>query len=124
MNSIIANLLCPICGQISEEIILLNTKEKEDSKFNELHKQNIGFSTKACEKCIEHKEEVVYCVGVDETKSDFSALEKIYRTGQIVGIKKDSELAKELEKYIITLSDGTKLCFIDEEMGKEIKLFN
>ena len=68
-----------------------------------------------------YKDDVVYFVGIDEEKS---TNEDVYRTGHIVGIKKEAALVSEVENFIITLEDETKFCFIDVNIGKQIGLWN
>lgn len=41
----------------------------------------------------------------------------MHRTGRISGIRKESELVAAVEKYIITLEDGTRFCYIDKKEG-------
>ena len=48
----------------------------------------------------------------------------MHRTGRISGIRKESELVAAAEKYIITLEDGTRFCYIDKKEGKRIGMWN
>lgn len=119
----IVNYICPVCGRVAEECIICNTllTPKASSEVEKLHKQNVGYSNHACENCSKYKDDVVYFIGVDEEKS---TNKDVYRTGQIVGIKKETSLVSDAEDFIITLEDGTKFCFIDVKLGKQIGLWD
>lgn len=121
----IVKYLCPICGKVAQEDIIMNSKltQKYAEEVKKLHNKVVGYADHSCEECAKHKDDCVYFIGVDETKSDFSSFDKIWRTGQIIGIKKDSEFTKQFENYLINLKDNTKLCFIDEKAGNELKLW-
>ena len=55
---------------------------------------------------------------------EFNSLEELYRTGQIVGIKKEADIIEAFKDYIITLKDNTRICFIDEEAGINLGIFS
>lgn len=114
----IVKYVCPICGSVVEDNIIINSRltEEDASKVRELHNKIVGYSDHACENCSKYKDDVVYFVGVDEEKS---TNKDVYRTGQIVGIKKEASLVSDTEDFIITLEDGTKFCFIDVKLGNK-----
>ena len=116
----IVNYLCPICGNIAEEGIIMNSllNEKAAKEVKSLHNKTIGFSKHACKECAKH--DAVYFIGIDPSKS---STEDPWRTGQIVGVKKDSQLVVACKDFIKTLEDGTTYCFIDQNLGKELGLW-
>lgn len=121
----IVKTLCPVCCAEIEDTIMMNTLLTEETakEVKELNGKVIGFSDHCCEECTKHKDEVVYFVGIDAEKSSSNKLEKLYRTGQIVGIKKEADIIEAFKDYIITLKDNTKICFIDEACGIELGMF-
>lgn len=60
-------------------------------------------------------------IGIDPEKS---SSEEVYRTGQVVGVRNETPLIAHFSKYIHSLKDGTRFCFIDELAGKKIGLWN
>lgn len=69
---------------------------------------------------------VVFFIGIDPEKS---SSEEVYRTGQVVGVRNETPLIAHFSKYIHSkyihsLKDGTRFCFIDELAGKKIGLWN
>ena len=119
----LAKYICPICGGVAEEVIVTNTRLTKGaaSKVEELNGKTIGFSDHACKECSEYKDKVVFFIGINPEKS---SSEEVYRTGQVVGVRSDASLVAHFSKYIHSLRDGTKFCFIDELAGKKIGLWN
>ena len=118
----LVKLLCPICGREADNEIIINSKLTKEVA-NEVEKLNgkaVGWANKCCDECAKHKDEVVYFIGIDSSKSDSN---NFYRTGQIVGIKREAEFLKQFEEYIRELKDGTKFCFIEEAAGINIGLW-
>ena len=117
---------CPVCGKEMDWQIVVNNKfnKKTADKVRELHNQCIGYSDHVCEECSKYKNDVVFIIGVNPDKSDFKSINTIYRTGQIAGIKKDCEFVNHLSDFIITLNDDTQICFMDEQEGKQLNLWN
>lgn len=115
--------ICPICGSVVEENIIMNSRltEEDASKVRELHNKIVDYSDHACEECSKYKDTVVYYIGIDPERSIDN---DVYRTGVIAGVKKESELVAASKEYIITLEDGTKFCYIEHEEGKQIGLWN
>lgn len=133
--------LCPICGKVAEENILIggvvpdNYEKLTDEaliahkkkKFQEsrdyvdsVNGKPIGWSNKCCDECAKNKDKVVYIIGIDSEKSEPN---NPYRTGQIIGIKKDTPFIKQFKDYIIILEDDTKLIFMDEQVGINLGLW-
>lgn len=91
------------------------------SEVEELDGKAVGFSDHACKKCSEYKDKVVFFIGID---SENSPSEEVYRIGQVVGVRNGAPLIAHFSKYIRSLKDGTRFCFIDELAGKKIGLWN
>ncbi len=106
--------LCPICGKVAEENILIG------KHVDSVHGKPIGWANKCCDECAKNKDKAVYIIGIDSEKSEPN---NPYRTGQIVGIKKDAPFIKQFKDYIITLEDDTKIIFMDESAGKQLGLW-
>lgn len=117
--------LCPVCGKEMDGPIILNSilTANEAKKVKDLHHKVIGFADHCCEECAKYKDEAVFFVSIDESKSSGGSLENLYRTGKISGIKKDIDMIKQFKDYIITIKDGTQIVFIDENAGKKLGLF-
>ena len=60
------------------------------------------------------------CIAIDETKSEPN---NPYRTGQIVGIRKDFQLFIDKSEFIIKTENGVSYCFVEENVGKQIGFF-
>lgn len=113
---------CPICGTLEDaEIIMAKSLVKNHSKVEDLHGKCVGFLDHACTHCAEHKDEVVYAVSIDIQKSEPN---NPWRTGTIVGIRRDAPFVSAYEKFIITLKDGAKLVYIDHEAGKQLGIWD
>lgn len=119
----LVNYLCPVCGNIAEEGIIMNSLLSKEvaSEVEKLNGKAIGFSDHACKECSEYKDKVVFFIGIDPEKS---SSEEVYRTGQVVGVRNGAPLIAHFSKYIRSLKDGTRFCFIDELAGKKIGLWN
>ena len=117
--------LCPVCGKEMDGPIIMNTvlTEKNAKKVKDLHNKVVGFANHCCEECSKYKDEAVFFVGIDASKSSNDSLENLYRTGKISGIKKEADIIKSCKDYIITIEDGTQIVFIDEEAGKNLGVF-
>ena len=117
--------LCPVCCKEIDGPIILNSilTEKEAKKVKDLHNKVIGFADHCCEECAKYKDEAVFFVSIDESKSSKDSLKNLYRTGKISGIKKEADIIKSFKDYIVTIEDGTQLIFIDEKAGKNLGVF-
>ena len=117
--------LCPVCGKEMDGPIIMNTvlTEKHAKKVRDLHNKVIGFADHCCEECAKYKDEAVFFVSIDASKSSKNFLEELYRTGKISGIKKEADIIESFKDYIITIKDGTQIVFIDEEGGKILGVF-
>lgn len=126
VEAVIVKTLCPVCCAEIEDSIVMNTLLTEEAakEVKELEGKVIGFSDHCCEECAKHKDEVVYFVGINAEKSSSNKLEELYRTGQIVGIKKEADIIEAFKDYIVTLKDNTRICFIDKEAGINLGIFS
>lgn len=117
--------LCPICCKEINGPIIMNRVLTEEyaNNIKNMHGKVIGFADHCCEECVKYKDEAVFFIGIDESKSSGGSLENLYRTGKISGIKKDIDMIKQFKDYIITIKDGTQIVFIDENVGKELEIF-
>lgn len=117
--------LCPVCCKEMDGPIIMNRILTEEYAKNvkDLHNKVIGFADHCCEECAKYKDEAVFFVSIDESKSSKNSLEELYRTGKISGIKKEADIIKSCKDYIVTIEDGTQIVFIDEETGKTLGVF-
>lgn len=115
--------LCPICGEVADEGIIMNSllTEKNAKAVEELNDKAVGFADHACKECAKYKDKVVYFIGIDATKSESN---NPYRTGQLVGVKKDADIVSHCNKFIRTLKDNSQYCFIDKDAGEKIGLWS
>ena len=95
--------VCPICGQVNEDAstIAINTllTEKAAKEVEDMNNKVVGFSEKPCKKCQSYIDKgALFIIGIDPEKSD--DMSNPYRTGHLVGIKRESEFVKHLpEEY-------------------------
>lgn len=101
VGTALAKELCIVCTKEIDGPILINTRlsAEEAKKIEKLHGQIIGFAEEPCQECKENINKAFMFIGFDEEKSDMENLpEGFYRTGQIVGTKKDIPLVQEWVK--------------------------
>ena len=121
MNNIevaLAKELCPICYKKMDGPILINSllTEKAAQEVKNLHGKVIGISPDACEECSKYKDSALFLISIDPKTLD--------RTGQVVGIKINSNFAKNIpEEFIQITNNGVKYAFIEYECGKEVGLW-
>ena len=117
--------LCPICGKNVNSSIIINKilKPKYAKQIEELNGKAIGFSKDACEECTKHKDECIYVISVDSNRSDFKTMEGIYRTGHIVGVRKDFQFFIDHSEFILKTDNGVQFCFMDDDLGKQLGFF-
>ena len=117
--------LCPICGKSANSSIIMNKvlRPKYAKQIEELNGKVIGFSKDACEECSKHKDECIYVISVDSGRSDFKTMEGIYRTGHIVGVRKDFQLFIDHPEFILKTDNGVQFCFMDDDLGKQLGFF-
>lgn len=117
--------LCPVCCKEIDGPLLINKRltKKPSKKMESLNNKVIGFADHCCEECAKYKDDAVYFVSIDESKSSQS-LKELYRTGKISGVKKDSKFIEQFKDFIVTLKDGTKIIFIDEQAGIKLGLWH
>jgi formylmethanofuran dehydrogenase subunit B len=114
----LTNLVCPICGKVCDNQIIMNTKltYKEADKVRELHGQNVGFSEKPCEECSEAMKEAVMFIVVDASKT--TDMKFPYRTGELFGIRYSKVEEMGLDKEILE----KRVCYIDYNHAKAMGL--
>ena len=119
----IVKYLCPICGKEADNGIIMNSllTEENAKEVEKLHNKAIGYADHACKECATYKDKVVFFVGIDASKSTKT---DPYRTGQIVGVKKEAEIVEHCKNFIQTLKDGSQYCFIDYKVGESIGLWS
>ena len=126
LGTAVVTYACPICGKEASSAVIMNKKLTYSSadKVKEMHNKCVGYADKACEECAKFKNDVVYIVGIDPSKSEDP--KNPYRTGKIVGIKKDCGFVKnnDFEKFIITLKDVTRFMFMEHTTGVQIGLWD
>lgn len=117
--------ICPVCGKEMNGPLIMNSflTEKCAKEVKDLNNKVIGFADHCCEECAKYKDDAVYFVSIDESKSSQS-LKELYRTGKISGVKKDSKFIEQFKDFIVTLKDGTKIIFIDEQAGIKLGLWH
>ena len=117
--------ICPVCGKEMDGPLIMNSflTEKCAKEVKDLNNKVIGFADHCCEECAKYKDDAVYFVSIDESKSSQS-LKELYRTGKISGVKKDSKFIEQFKEFIVTLKDGTKIIFIDEQAGIKLGLWH
>lgn len=117
--------LCPVCCKEMDGPIIMNTvlTEKNAKRVRDLRNKVVGFANHCCEECSKYKDEAVFFVSIDESKSSNDSLKNLYRTGKISGIKKEADIIKSFKDSIVTIEDGTQIIFIDEETGKTLGVF-
>lgn len=105
--------ICPICGKPMNEQILMNSvlSKKYAKEIENVHGKAIGYSKTTCEDCSKYKDEAVMCIAIDEAKSEPN---NPYRTGQVVGIRKDFQLFVDKPEFIIKTNNGVSYCFVEE----------
>lgn len=111
--------ICPICGKEADSAILMNKvlSKKMAKEVEKLNGQNIGFSEKPCKECQEWIDKgAFFIIGVDSDKTEDNS--NPYRTGHLVGIKKESEFYKDLEDKYKTHD----FLFMDYRIMKQIGL--
>lgn len=111
---------CPICGRQADSAIVLNQKLSATAanKVKELHGKTVGYAENACEECTKHKDEGIFLVEIDSSKSDMKCMETIYRTSIVALAKNDSDFVKDITKnnpqFILTTKNGVKFMFVDK----------
>lgn len=112
LEASLVNYLCPVCGNIAEEGIIMNSLLSEEAakEVKSLHGKTVGYSDHACKECAKYKDEALFIIGIDAEKSE----KEPWRTGDITGINKDCPLALHIKPNTRTLKDGTTYCFMDK----------
>lgn len=110
--------ICPVCGQKNGEQILMNSvlTEERAEEINKLHDKCIGYSDEPCKECKEMMEKAFLCIIYDESKTTEET--DPYRTGQIIGVRKESDFVKSIDPKLTKRGFG----FIDIEFAKQVGL--
>lgn len=113
---------CLVCGNMMDGPIVINKKltQKAAQAVKDMNGKCIGFADHSCPNCSEHKDDGVYFVSIDASRS---LNNNPYRTGKIALVKNEAEIVKNVKDYIISLKDGTRLVFVDENIGSNIGLW-
>lgn len=93
--------ICLICGQEVDGPIIMNQilTENRAKEVKELNGKVIGFAEEPCAECKKNMELAFMIIGFDEEKSDLDNLPQgFFRTGDIIGVKKDIPLVQEFIK--------------------------
>lgn len=109
--------LCPVCCNEMDGPIIMNSTltEEEANKVKDLQGKVVGFADHCCEECAKHKNDVVWLIEIDEDTNT--------RTGNIYGIKRDSDFIKSVQDgYIAELKDGTRLMYVDSKVCEVLGL--
>lgn len=114
--------VCPICCKDMNEQIIMNAigGKKKAKAIDDANGKAIGYSHDACEECCKHKDDGVYVIAIDPTRSDDDG---IYCTGQIACVNKNFQLFKDKADYILKTDNGVSFMFMEEEAGKLIGIF-
>lgn len=92
----LAKELCPICAKEIDGPIVIGSvmSKKKAQQVNELTGKVIGWTDKPCPECQKFIDDgFFFVIGIDIEKSNDKGL---YRSGNIVGIKQDSDFVKSL----------------------------
>lgn len=90
--------ICPICGkEVDGPILIGNTfNKKHATQINNLNGKPIGFAKEPCPECKSWIDKgCFFIIGIDVSKTD--DMRNPYRSGHIVGIKRESEFYKNLD---------------------------
>ena len=122
ISAAIVHEVCPICGKPMNEFILMNSKigPKYAKKIEEVNGKAVGYSRDACKEYLKYKDDAVFCIAIDEAKSKPN---NPYRTGQLVGVRKDFQLFIDEPEFILKTKNGVSYCFVEENIGKQIGFF-
>lgn len=96
----IVDYCCPICGQINKDAsaIIINSKltKKCADEVEKMSGKVVGFSEKPCKECQSYIDKgAFFIIGINSEKTD--DMSNPYRSGHLVGIKKESEFYKHLD---------------------------
>lgn len=123
VRTALVSYLCPACGGEAEQAIALNSELTEEAakEVGKMHNKAIGWSDHLCKECAEYKDYGVFFIGIDPEKSKPN---NPYRTGHLSCVKNDTKLVEKVKDHIITLKDGGKICFIEDELGDKLGIWN
>lgn len=121
----LAKELCIICTKEMDGPIIMNTilNSSQAKKVKDLHSKVIGFAPEPCPECQENLKKAFFFIGFNEKKSDMKNLpEGFYRTGHLIGVKKDIPLVIEGMKEHCPSSLEKGYVFMPYEIMKELGL--
>ena len=93
--------ICPICCKEQDGPMLMGTtfSKKKAEEINKLHGKVIGCSKKPCPECQSWIDKgAIFIIGINIEKTE--DMNNPYRSGHIIGIKRDSDFIQQLpEEY-------------------------
>lgn len=119
VETAIVKYVCPICGNVVEENIVINKRFtiKDAEQVKNLNGKVVGFSENACENCAKYKDKCTFLIEVDDSKSESG---NPYRTGRYFGIRKDFKLFADFPQYVLHTKNGVDFCYADKEVVKKL----
>ena len=117
--------LCIVCTKEQAGAIVMNQKltPKAAADVKAMHNKVVGFAEKPCEECAKNMEVAFMFVGFDPDKSDMENLPYgFYRTGHIIGTKKDIPLVTELVKDVDPKAIDKGYIFMEIQAMKDLNL--
>lgn len=113
--------LCPICNQVMEDTLIMNSTLTEASaaKVEKLHNKAVGYADHACKNCAQYKDLGIFLI---EANTEGNA---IVRTGRYAVIKNEAPVLEGIQEHkdYSTLKDGCKISLIDPHTAAAIGLF-
>jgi hypothetical protein len=117
--------LCIICTKEIDGPIIINTilSVSAATKVENMNGKVVGFAENPCKECQDNLQKAFLFISYDEEKSDLERLpEGFYRTGYIVGTKKDIPLVKNFiaNNHVLAFKKG--YIFMPHQVMKELNL--
>lgn len=119
--------LCLICGKEMDGALIMNSilTEKHANEVKKLHNKVVGYSDKYCDECTANMKKAFMIIGYDEDKSDLDNLPGgFYRSGHIVGVKKDIPLVREFIEESTPGAISKGYCFMPWQVMQQLNLIN
>ena len=101
IGTALAKELCLLCTTEMDGPIFMNKimTEHHAKKVEDMHGQIIGYAPEPCQECKDNMEKAFMFIGFEEDKSDMDSLPGgFFRSGHIVGVKKNIPLVQEWVK--------------------------
>lgn len=124
-NAALVKELCIVCAKEMDGPIIINKvlTKKNAAEIEQMHGKVIGFAETPCDECKENLDKAFMIISIDEEKSNFENLpEGFYRTGKLIGVRKDSKLVTELIQERDNAAFKRGFCFMDENVMEHIGL--